>query len=167
MKKIISTLCFACFTTFAASAQQDMRLGGFLAFGSEIESAGIGINAEFPIFEKLTLAPSLIYYFPKDQAYVKTTLFEINGNANYYFMDHETFGFYGLAGINYTNVKVKVDDFGFGFGGASSSEGKVGLNIGGGTNFNLGKNWMPFAELKYVVSDYDQLVLLAGVKINL
>ncbi|MBF6608816.1 MAG: outer membrane beta-barrel protein [Flavobacterium sp.] len=167
MKKFITTLCFACFATFYASAQQETRLGGFLAFGSEIESAGFGVNAEFPIMDKLTIAPGFIYYLPNDHTYVKTTIFEINGNANYYFMEHEIFGFYGLAGINYTSVKVKVDDFGFGIGGASSSEGKIGLNIGGGTNFNLGKKWLPFAEIKYVVSDYDQLVLLAGVKFNL
>lgn len=167
MKKFITTLCFVCFTSLVSTAQEDTRIGGFLAYGSEIKSVGFGANAEFPIIENLTIAPSFIYYLPKDEDVIKTTIFEINGNANYYFMNDDSIGFYGLAGINYTSVKVEVEDFGFGFGGASSSEGKIGLNLGAGANFNIGKNWMPFAELKYVVSDYDQLVLLAGVKFNL
>ena len=168
MKKIITTLCFVYFTSLAVTAQEDSRIGGFIAYGSEIKSVGFGVNAEFPIIENLTIAPSFIYYLPKDEEIVKTTIFEINGNANYYFMNEDSIGLYGLAGINYTSVKVKVEDiYGLGYGGASASDSKVGLNLGAGANFNLGKNWMPFAELKYILSDYDQLVLVAGVKFNL
>ncbi len=167
MKKIIATLSIIVLSVFSITAQEDTRIGGFVAYGSEIKSIGLGANAEFPIIENLTIAPSFIYYFPNDEEFIKTTIFEINGNANYYFVNTESIGFYGLGGINYTSLKVEIEDFGFGFGGASASEGKIGLNLGAGANFNIGKNWMPFAELKYVLSDYDQLVLLAGVRFNL
>lgn len=168
MKKIITTACFIAFSFLSANAQEDTRIGGFLGYGSEIKTIGFGVNAEFPIMENLTIAPNFTYYLPKEESsIVKTTIFELNANANYYFINDDSFGFYGLAGLNYTNVKVKIEDLGFGFGGASESEGKIGLNLGGGANFNLGKSWTPFAELKYVLSDFDQLVLLAGVKFNL
>ena len=167
MNKIIVAVSFVAFSLFSANAQEDTRMGGFIGYGSEIKTVGFGLNAEFPLIENLTIAPSFTYYLPKDEDIVKTTIFEINGNANYYFMNDDSIGFYGLAGINYTSVKVEVEDFGFGIGGASASEGKIGLNLGAGANFNIGKNWMPFAELKYVLSDYDQLVLMAGVKFNL
>lgn len=167
MKKIIVTLCFVCFTSFLINAQDDMRIGVLLGYGSEIESFGIGVNAEFPIIENLTISPSFMYFLPKDQEFIKTTIFEINGNANYYFVETESLSFYGLGGLNYTSVKVEVEDFGFGFGNVSGSDGKIGLNIGAGANFNMGSNWMPFAELKYVLSDFDQLVINAGVKFNL
>src|SRR5690554_2555054 len=168
MKKIMVTLCMVTFSFLSVNAQEDTRLGAMLAYGTEIENIGIGANAEFPIMENLTLAPSFTYFLPKDESsIVKTTFFELNANANYYFLQDDSFSIYGLAGLNYTNVKVKVEDFGLGFGDASVSEGKIGLNIGGGVNFNLDKNWTPFTELKYVVSNFDQLVLVAGIKFNL
>lgn len=168
MKKIITAACFIAFSFLSANAQEDTRIGGFLGYGSEIKTIGFGVNAEFPIIENLTIAPNFTYFLPKEESsIVKTTIFELNANANYYFLNDDTFGVYGLAGLNYTSVKVKVEDLGFGFGGTSSSDGKIGLNIGGGANFNLGKSWTPFAELKYVLSDFDQLVLSAGVKFNL
>lgn len=168
MKKIITAACFIAFSFLSANAQEDTRIGTFLGYGSEIKTLGLGVNAEFPIMENLTIAPNFTYFLPKEESsIVKTTIFELNANANYYFLNDDTFGVYGLAGLNYTSVKVKVEDLGFGFGGTSSSDGKIGLNIGGGANFNLGKSWTPFAELKYVLSDFDQLVLSAGVKFNL
>ncbi len=167
MKKISLALCFACFTYLMSYAQEDTRIGVFVGYGSEIESIGFGANAEFPIADKLTIAPSLMYFLPNDTEFIKTTIFEVNGNVNYYFADSDALSFYALGGINYTSVKVKVDDFGFGIGGGSASEGKIGLNLGAGANFNIDKNWMPFAELKYVLGDFDQLVLVAGVKFNI
>lgn len=156
------------FSFLSTNAQESTRIGGYLGYGSEIKTIGLGINAAFPIMENLTLAPSFTYFLPKDESsIVKTTFFELNANANYYFLQDDSFSIYGLAGLNYTNVKVKVEDFGLGFGDASVSEGKIGLNIGGGVNFNLDKNWTPFTELKYVVSNFDQLVLVAGIKFNL
>lgn len=50
---------------FSTQAQEKARIGGFLAYGTEIENLGIGVNAEFPIIENLTILPSLIYYLPK------------------------------------------------------------------------------------------------------
>ncbi|MGJ8591155.1 MAG: outer membrane protein [Aquaticitalea sp.] len=168
MKKFFTTFCFVAFSLFSLNAQENSRIGGYLAYGSEIKNIGFGLNAEFPVMERLTIAPSFTFFLPKEESdLIKTTIFELNGNANYYFLQDDSFGFYGLAGLNYTSVKVKVEDLGFGFGETSASEGKIGFNIGTGANFNLGKNWTPFAELKYVLSDFDQLVFMAGVKFNI
>jgi outer membrane immunogenic protein len=167
MRKIIVTLCFVCFASLVLHAQDDKRIGALLGYGSEIESLGVGANAEFPIIENLTIAPSFMFFLPNDQDFVKTTIFEINANANYYFSKTESLSFYGLGGLNYTSVKVQVEDFGLGLGDFSSNTGRIGLNIGAGANFNIGSNWLPFAELKYVLGDFDQLVIAAGVKFNL
>src|SRR5690606_29689295 len=130
MKKIITTACFLSLSFLSANAQEDTRIGGFLGYGSEIKSLGFGVNAEFPIMENLTIAPNFTFYLPKeDSDIIKTTIFEVSANANYYFVNDDSFGIYGLAGLNYTSVKVKVEDLGFGFGEASSSDGKIGLNI--------------------------------------
>jgi outer membrane protein X len=169
MKKInlivTFTVVYIAFS-FTAMAQTETRIGGLLAYGTEIESIGIGANAEFPIIEKLTISPSFIYYLPKDEDGGKINWFEVNANANYYLLDQENVGVYGLAGLNYSSIKVKIDGdavFGEDF---SVSDGRLGLNLGGGANFNLGK-LTPFTEIKYVIIDRGQLVIAAGVKFDI
>ncbi|GGD92956.1 hypothetical protein GCM10011412_33630 [Maribacter cobaltidurans] len=138
-----------------------------LAYGTEVENIGIGVNAEFPIIEKLTVSPSFIYYLPKKVSGVSINWFEFNGNANYYFLDEGNINVYGQAGLNYTNVRLSYDGAYSGFLSSAASDGRLGLNLGGGANFQMGGNILPFAELKYVIIDEGQLVLAAGVKFNL
>lgn len=149
---------------FSAQAQEETRIGAFLAYGTEIENIGIGANAEFPIIENLTISPSLIYYLPKEEYGMKMNWFEVNANANYYFVSQDNMSVYALGGLNYSSVKVSFDDAWL--GSYSSSDGRFGLNLGGGVNFNLG-GITPFAEIKYVIIDGGQLVAGAGVKFNL
>ena len=171
MKKInlIITTALLYFTfSFTVNAQTDTKLGVFLAYGTEVENIGIGANAEFPIIDKLTISPSFIYYLPKDESGVKINWFEVNANANYYFLDEETIGVYGIAGLNYSSVKVSYDDNDLGFlGDFSASDGRFGLNLGGGANFNIGGSITPFAEVKYVIIDEGQLVVAGGVKFRI
>lgn len=163
----VTVLFFAGF--MVSQAQIDTRIGAELAYGTEIENLGIGANAEFGVLDNLSISPSFIYYLPKEESYITVNWWEINGNVNYYFMQDEGFQLYGLGGLNYTNVNVKYekDIFG-GFGSnVSGSDGRFGLNIGGGANLKLDGNITPFAELKYVIIDGGQLVLAAGVKFKI
>lgn len=152
----------------SAQAQENIRIGAMLAYGSEIENPGIGVNAEISIMENLNLAPSLIYFIPKEQYGFKTNWFEISANANYYFLKQSGLNVYALGGLNYTHLKTSYD--GKNIWGVtndvSASEGRFGLNLGGGVNFPLGKI-TPFAEVKYVVIEDGQVVAGAGVKFNL
>ncbi len=151
---------------FISSAQTDTRLGAMVAYGTEIENVGIGVNAEFPIMENLTISPGFIYYFPKDEFGVSVNWWEINGNANYYLLNGESFGFYALGGLNYSSVKVDYDS-GSSLGSMSASDGRFGLNLGAGANFDIGRSIVPFAEAKYVIIDGSQLVIGAGVRFNI
>lgn len=152
---------------FSAQAQENTRIGGFLAYGTEIENIGIGANAEFPIMENLTISPSFIYYLPKKEYMVRVNWFEVNANANYYFVNQDNMSVYALGGLSYNSVKVSFDDdYGI-LGNYSDSDGRFGLNLGGGINFKISGNIIPFAELKYVIIDGGQLVAGAGVKFNL
>ncbi|WP_458627628.1 outer membrane protein [Winogradskyella sp. PC D3.3] len=163
---ITTTLIYIVFSmnTFA---QTETKIGGFLAYGSEIENIGIGANAEFPIVENLTISPSFIYYFPKDEYGIKINWFEVNANANYYFLNEDHIDVYGIAGLNYSSVNVKYENDSIFGEDYSASDGRVGLNLGAGTNINIGSNITPFAEIKYVIIDGGQLVIAAGVKFNL
>lgn len=152
---------------FLSSAQTDTRLGAMLAYGTEIENIGLGVNAEFPVMEKLTISPGFIYYFPKDESGINLNWWELNANANYYFADTESIGFYGLAGLNYSHVKVDYDGPSIPGMDFEYSDGRFGLNLGAGANFAIGSSLVPFAELKYVIIDGGQLVLAAGVRFNI
>lgn len=137
------------------ASQAQSRVGVGLAYGSEIESAGLGVNGEFAATDQINIAPSFIYYFEKNNV----SWWEINGNINYIFSENSA-TIYGIAGLNLTGVKVDT-----GFGSASDSE--LGLNLGIGANFDAGGNLIPFAEAKYVLGNADQLSLFGGVRFPL
>jgi outer membrane protein X len=159
MKKVLFTLLLAGVISFSASAQT--RVGGLLGYGSEIESLAIGGVGEFMIKDNLGIAPSLVFFFPKNESGYKYSMWEINGNVNYYFVTEGTAHVYGLAGLNIASIKLNYDDDFF----DDSSDTELGLNIGVGSNFTTNnENILPFAELKYVISDFDQLCIFAGVK---
>lgn len=152
MKKVLFTLLLAGVISFAASAQT--RVGGLLAYGSEIESMGIGGVAEFMIKENMGISPSLVFFFGNDDY----TWWELNGNFNYYFATEGSAQIYGLAGLNFASIGYDNDFY-------DDSDTEVGLNLGIGANFVTKKdNLLPFVEVKYVVSDADQLCIFAGVK---
>ena len=165
LKSTVLGIAISVAFVFSTQAQEETRIGGFLAYGTEIESIGIGANAEFPIIENLTIAPSLIYYFPRSESGFKMNWFEVNANANYYFLDQDMMSIYALGGLNYSSVKVSYDQTWI--GSYSASDSRFGLNLGGGINFKLAGKIIPFAELKYVIIDGGQLVAAAGVKFNL
>ncbi|MCC8360039.1 outer membrane beta-barrel protein [Salinimicrobium sediminilitoris] len=167
MKLLFTSALIILGSCFVTNAQTDTKMGAMAAYGTEIENLGLGVNAEFPVLENLSISPAFIYYFPKDEAGVSLNWWEINGNANYYFMNSESLGFYGIAGLNYTHVKFDIDDAPFADSSMETSDGRFGLNLGAGANFDIGSSITPFAEAKYVIIDGSQLVLAAGVKFNL
>lgn len=173
MKKqnlIIASLGLFLISLIPATTQAqeiETNIGAMLAYGTEIENIGIGANAEFGIMEKLSISPSFIFYLPKETGPIKVNWFEVNANANYYFIQDEKFEVYGLGGLNYSSVKVKYDGSTLFGNNYSSSDGRFGLNLGGGAKLNLDSKITPFAELKYVIIDGGQLVLAAGVKFKI
>lgn len=160
LKLLVTSLFLYLGFTTIASAQSENRFGVMLAYGSEIENVGLGITADFPVAEKLTLAPSFIYYFPKDYGTGDLNWWELNADANYYLVDDENIGFYGLAGLNYSHVSY---DSGYG----DSSDGELGLNLGVGANFIIDSSVTPFAQVKYVIIDGGQVVIGAGVRFRI
>ena len=152
MKRSLLCVSFlvALLTAQDSSAQ---KIGVFLGFGTEVEELGLGINGEFNVSPKVAISPSFIYWFPEDPL----SWWEFNANALYYFTQAGSADFYGLGGINLFHYNIE--------GGDGQSE--VGLNLGIGDNFNIGKNWEPFTELKFVIGDVDQLGLFFGAKFKL
>jgi len=66
---------------------------------------------------------------------------------------------YSLTGLNYISQEISG-------GGSSISASETGLNLGGGAEFGLGFATL-YTELKYAISDWDQLDLSAGLRFGL
>lgn len=162
MKKVLFTVLLATVVSLTASAQT--RVGGLLGYGSEIESLALGAVGEFMIKENMGISPQVVFFFGKKQGDVKSSMWEINGNFNYYFLQ-ENIDLYGILGLNIASYKVKYDGPALPGFSASASDTEIGLNLGLGANFPVSNDSiLPFAELKYVISDFDQLAIFAGVK---
>jgi outer membrane protein X len=140
---------------FAASTASAQKIGVFLGYVTEVEELGIGVNGEFNINSNMSIAPSFVYWFPEDPI----SWWEFNANVNYYFATAGSADFYGLAGFNLFGIDYDIDGV--------DGETEVGLNLGAGANFNIGKNWEPFTELKFVLGDADQLGLFFGAKFKI
>src|SRR5690554_3836058 len=164
MKKIILTAVII--LGFGFTAQAQTKAGIHFGYGSEIERPLIGANAEFGLTDKISIAPDFTYYFTEKIDYLKTSMWELNANAHYYFMDNDKFKVFGLGGLNYTHVKVTWDGPSFwGIGGnPSESDGEIGFNLGGGATYDLTDKIQAFSTLKYTIGSTDQVVLFVGAR---
>lgn len=161
-KKLIIVFCLFA-GIFPFSNLKAQQFGAGLVYGSEISNLGLGVNAVFPLGnDKLAISPSFFYYFPKTSFNVKTTWWELNGNVNYTFSETGIAQIFAIGGLNITGVTVKFE--GGIFGNTKASDTELGLNIGIGSNFDIGSSILPFVEAKYVLGNADQLSLIFGVR---
>ena len=94
---------------------------------------------------------------------IKTNWTSINFDGHYLFpMDDDRFDVYPLAGINIAIVSVKNDLLNL-----DASETKVGLNLDDGGQYEINDLLTDFAEIKYVISDFDQLVIGGGILVTI
>jgi len=139
------------------------KVGGFFGYGSDVDQWGIGGIAEFGLNDKWAISPSLLFYFAESNSNYKYSWYEFNVNANYYFFKEGVANLYGIGGLNYIVSKSKEK-----FGDENStSNGELGLNLGMGSNFDIGKKILPFVEMKFVLGEADQLGIFFGVKYSL
>lgn len=162
MKHIIkiSGLLIALFilTTSTSFAQSgDINIGAGLIFGTEIEQPGIKADGYYTINEEFRAGVDIGYFFPDNFPGGDINWFEFNLNGNYIFASEDELSAYALSGLNFSSLKIDFDNNG------SSSNTEIGLNIGAGGEYALDFGAL-FAELKYVISDADQLVVGAGVR---
>ena len=183
MKKIIISIVIILFIQNSYSQDKStaqtskMTVGGGLAYGDSINSVGLNVTGQYFITEQIAIAPAFTYYFPTSvhSAYVgydnyNRSWMEINVDGNYYpdlDLVKGKLHTYGIAGFNYAIIGYPYysythDRY------YTEKEGKIGLNVGAGASFDIGKNFTPFAQIKYtVINSYNQAQLLIGARIEL
>lgn len=162
MKKLIICGCFALgmifFSNSIALAQSNFKAGGGLAYGTDIEAIGIQAGAVYGFDEDFRGAADIIIFFPEDQNNTDHSFWTVNANVHYLLITEDASAVYGLGGINYATQNFS--------NGTSVTNSEVGLNLGGGAEFGVDFGVI-YLEAKYVISDFDQLVLSGGVRFYL
>lgn len=78
MKRKILTITAVFIFAFALNSMAQTRVGGGLAYGTEIENVGINGNAQFFVKENIAIAPGFVFFFPKDFGIVDINWFDID-----------------------------------------------------------------------------------------
>ena len=121
----------------------------------------IGLKYQYNITDQIRIEPSMNYFFKNDGL----SMFDINANIHYLFPIASNISLYPLAGFTYTNWHLdlgKAGDY-----DVSGSDGKFGVNLGAGMEFDLDKSWSLNFDIKYqLISDLDQAVFNLGVAYN-
>lgn len=140
-KTILLILLVGSLFTLSNQAFSQARAGGGLAYGTEVSAAGLSLNSEFLLNSDLAIAPGAIIYFED--------FWEINGNVHFMLNGSSAVVPYAIGGLNLISA---------------NGNSELGLNAGIGANFDMG--WKPrlSSEIKYVLGDFDQLVLMMGLK---
>lgn len=154
-----------------SSMNAQFSIGGGLGYNEGINAPGLVVKAEVEIMEDIAISPS-ISYFSGSAARVsgssyKNNLLAVDVNGHYkieVMMDE--LDVYPLVGLNYSSYKnggfIFQDD------GIRQNEGNaLGLNVGGGGRWSFSDNLSAFAEVKYTISDFSQVVIGVGVLFQL
>ena len=160
-------------TAHAQTEEGDIKLGAGLVFGSGVgfdgldNDLGFRVDGYYAVTPVIRAGADFTFYFPKSEGNVDLTVWELNFNGNYIFLDEDGLMVYGIGGINITGITVDVPSQSIGgqtFGG-SSSDSEFGLNLGAGAEYALDFADL-FGEIKLggLGGDADQFVLGAGLR---
>ncbi len=156
MKTYLAALAmFFIFNPYSVQAQ--LSIGAGIGYGTEVEEVGIRLNAMYRIIDKVRASADFLYYLDGIE---DVYLFETNINGHYILVDKDKFLAYGLAGLNIYTAGVSFD-------GENYSDSEVGLNLGAGGQYKFSPKISGLAEVKYAISNIDQLVIGIGVLVNL
>ncbi len=131
----------------ALRAEAQSQIGVGLMYDSDTKSAGVDGRLSVPIAGKnLRFAPNLDVFLPNNYTFVR-----FDANLQYVFAPlRNSGGAYLLGGLDVGYVSVN-----------SSSNTELGINVGGGISGPVGP-FSLFGELKFVLGNYDGIVLGGG-----
>jgi len=179
--KLTTTLILLLITTLTMA---QIKIGGKLSYGSEIESLGIGAKAMYEISENISLSGELNYFFGSNttasnsfmgqnigSSEVDTNLITLNTDLHYNFdiPNLNELNLYGIGGLNFSfyGTEVTSDNSFTGSTSTDNNETFIGLNLGFGGSYPISNNLDLISELKYIISDLDQIVFSAGIVYSL
>ena len=167
MKKLILAVVAALISLTAFAQSGKIAAGVYGSYVSKDPGlVGIGAKVQYNILDNVRPEASFTYFFEKDNY----KSWEANVNIHYLF-NLGVVNVYPLAGINYTHAKIDIPSVSLGdygtFGGGSSSEGKIGANIGAGIEYPFTDTIALGVEAKYTINKlYDNGSLVVGLGVT-
>ncbi len=188
MKKIISLIALVVVLMPALNGQFTKIGGGLtgssgIAWNDEMDvkshrtsNPAITFNGIYEISVPLHIQPSFTIFMPRVtkedfgtymyKNIVSAMMLDVDGH--YVFNSLDKLELYGLAGLNITLIGMKwVTDMDGQVTKSKETDNAFGLNIGAGTYYKLSEQFDLHGEIKYVLGKYDQLMIHAGILINL
>ncbi len=148
----------------AMPERDEQTLGAGLIYGSKIEKLGLQLTYFYFMTTALALGGDFSFFFPEKidlfGSKITLTTFTLNVVAHYVFYSSLILRTYALGGLNYAVFRSKTSGE---IGNFSDSTSEIGLNLGGGLEYVLARGLL-YLELKYIISDADQLVLALGYR---
>lgn len=149
MKKLFMIACMMLASTamFAEKGATTVGVHGAYIIDSP-NNIGVGANVGYEIIDNLRGVAEFDYFLKKDNV----SFWDVNLGAQYLFKLSDALVVYPTAGIDLLGSKVDIPEVSYGgvtVGGGSSSDSKIGLNIGGGVEYWLSSSLALKAEYNY------------------
>ena len=168
MRKLFLTAVIALLSIGAYAQKGQTYLGGQLAYPTDIESLGIGVKGGYGITDAIRAQATFDYFLKKDNV----SWWDLNLDVNYLFPLGNNIKVYPLAGLTYLRGSVdgftqtvNTPDGNITVGNNESySDGNLGLNLGGGFQYDLTDKLVLNAEVKFqIIKNTNQGVISAGL----
>ena len=157
----VTFIIIAIFILFSSQIKaQDVSVGGGFGYGSQINNIGLNFRGDVKFYQQWSITPHFNLFFNKKKESITKEWNALNVDGHYFFEIDPTWTIYPLCGINFATVSEKVNDISF-------SNSDIGINLGFGSEYNFDRRLSGFGEIKYVISDADQLVITFGVLYSL
>ena len=168
MRKLFLTAVIALLSIGAYAQKGQTYLGGQLAYPTEIESLGIGVKGGYGITDTIRAQATFDYFLKKNNV----SWWDLNLDVHYLFPLGNNIKVYPLAGLTYlrgsvdgVTQTVNTQDGSVTVGSNESySDGNLGVNLGGGFQYDLTDKLVLNAEVKFqIIKNTNQGVISAGL----
>ena len=168
MRKLFLTAVIALLSIGAYAQKGQTYLGGQLAYPTEIESLGIGVKGGYGITDAIRAQATFDYFLKKNNV----SWWDLNLDVHYLFPLGNNIKVYPLAGLTYLHASADgvIQSFDEHTGKVvegskySYSDGNLGVNLGGGFQYDLTNKLVLNAEVKFqIIKNTNQGVISAGL----
>lgn len=170
MKTRNSLLVFTLLFLFVTQAQAQISVGAGLGYNQKIAGPGITLKGVLDISDNIAISPSGSYFFGSSLFGYNRSVIAVDVNAHYYFdIIENKLKVYPVVGVNFSRYKTGNFDYD-GISGSNSEKvtaNAFGANIGAGATYKFTDKLKMYLEPKFIASNYSQLVVNAGVLLNL